>query len=46
MWFIIVFLGCVTLGSVGWTIVQIAKPEWFFAAEKEANLKKKDQLGI
>jgi len=40
MWFIITFLVFITLGSAGWTIVQIAKPEWFFAAEKEANLKK------
>jgi len=40
MLFIIVFLALITLGSFGWTIVQIAKPEWFFAVENEANLKK------
>jgi len=40
MWFIVTFLVFVTLGSASWTIIQLVKPEWFFAAEKEANLKK------
>lgn len=41
MLFIIFFLSIATLGSLAWTIIQIVKPEWFFAAEKEANLKRK-----
>lgn len=38
---ILFFLILATLGSVGWTVVQAVKPEWFFAAENEANLKRK-----
>lgn len=41
MLFIVVFLSVITLGSFIWTIIQIVKPEWFYKAEKEANIKKK-----
>lgn len=41
MWFIIFFLILATVGSLVWTVVQVVKPEWFFAAENEANLKRK-----
>lgn len=40
MWFIILFLMALSLGSIVWTIIQIIKPELFFAAENEANLKR------
>ncbi len=40
MWFIIGLLGTLSLGSTVWTIIQIVKPELFFAAETEANLKR------
>lgn len=38
MWFIISLLSFLTLGSFVWTVIQIIKPELFFAAENEANL--------
>lgn len=41
MWIILVFLILATVGSLIWTVVQVIKPEWFFAAENEANLKRK-----
>lgn len=41
MWIILMFLILATVGSVIWTVVQVIKPEWFFAAENEANLKRK-----
>ncbi len=40
MVFIIAFLSFITMGSMIWTIIQILKPEWFFKAENEANLKR------
>ncbi len=40
MWFIIGLLGALSLGSTVWTIIQVLKPELFFAAETEANLKR------
>lgn len=39
MWFIISLLAVLSVGSVTWTIIQVIKPELFFAAESEANLK-------
>lgn len=41
MLFIIFFLSLITLGSLIWTVIQIVKPEWFYKAEYEANLKRK-----
>lgn len=41
MLFIVIFLSLITLGSFIWTVIQIIKPEWFYRAEQEANLKRK-----
>jgi hypothetical protein len=41
MLFIISFLSVISLGSFIWTVIQIVKPEWFYKAEDEANLKRK-----
>jgi hypothetical protein len=40
MIFIIGLLSVIAIGSFAWTIIQIAKPEWFYKAEYEANIKK------
>jgi hypothetical protein len=40
MLFIIGFLSLIAFGSLIWTIIQIVKPEWFYKAEQEANIKK------
>lgn len=40
MLFIIGLLSVIAIGSLVWTIIQIAKPEWFYKAEYEANIKK------
>jgi hypothetical protein len=41
MLFIAGFLSVMTFGSFLWTVIQIVKPEWFYRAENEANLKRK-----
>lgn len=41
MLYIVVFLSAITFGSFIWTVIQILKPEWFYKAENEANLKRK-----
>lgn len=40
MWFVILLLSVLSVGSIAWTLIQIVKPELFFAAENEANLKR------
>ncbi len=40
MGFIIILLSLMAAGSLGWTIVHLVKPEYFFKAE-EANTKRK-----
>lgn len=40
MTFIIILLGVLAAGSLVWTIIQLVKPELFFLAEEEANLKR------
>jgi type VI protein secretion system component VasF len=40
MQFIVFFLSVATLGSFVWTVIQIIKPDWFYRAEEEANLKR------
>lgn len=40
MWFVVLLLSVLSVGSLVWTIIQVVKPELFFAAENEANLKR------
>lgn len=40
MWFIISLLVLLSMGSIAWTLIQILRPDLFFAAENEANLKR------
>jgi len=40
MIFIIGLLCLIAIGSFAWTIIQVIKPEWFYKAEYEANIKK------
>ena len=41
MWLIVGVLALLAAGSLVWTIIQIVRPELFFRAENEANLKRK-----
>jgi hypothetical protein len=41
MGFIVILLGLLAIGSLAWTIIQIVRPELFFKAEEEANIKRK-----
>lgn len=40
MEFIVGFLSIATLGSLIWTVIQIIRPDWFYKAEEQANLKR------
>ncbi len=41
MLFIILLLAFISIGSFIWSVIQIIKPEWFYLAENEANIKRK-----